>query len=168
MEEYKTIADYENYEVSNLGNVRNKKTGRVLKPRLNIHGYYTVNLCKEGKAINKTIHRLECNAFLDNSENKPCIDHVNNDKLNNDLKNLRWCSYKENNQNSKIRKNNTSGVKGVYFHKATNKWMAYIMINGITIVLGYFENIEDARDARVAAANKAFGVFTNSCELLKA
>lgn len=166
MEEYRNIKDFENYEVSNEGNVRNKINGKILKPRLR-NNYYAVHFYKNKKETNKPIHRLVCEAFLYNPDNKPCIDHIDGDKFNNNLENLRWCNQKENCQNRKLSKKNTSGCKGVHFHKASNKWMAYITIDGIRIHLGLFENIEDARDARVAAANKAFGNFTNACELLK-
>lgn len=168
MEEYRDIKDYENYQVSNIGNVRNKITEKILRPGIDAHGYYLVVLYKNRKGTSKKIHRLMCETFLDNYENKSCVDHIDNNKLNNDLKNLRWCSHKENNQNKKIPKNNTSGVKGVHFHKQKNKWMAYIKIDGIQINLGYYDNIEDAQAARIAKANQVFGVFTNSCELLKA
>ena len=168
MEEYKTIADYENYEVSNKGNVRNKITSRILRPRYDKAGYHMVYLCKDGKATNKKIHRLICQAFLDNPDDKPIVDHIDGNPSNNNLENLRWATNKENLQNSKIPKNNTSGFKGVTFHKPTNKWRAYIHIDGITIHIGLFENIEDVKAARIARANQVFGNFTNSCELLKA
>ena len=95
MEEYLDIKYYENYEVSDLGNVRNKITWKILKPRLR-RGYYCVSLCKEGKVTTRYVHRLVCESFLENPERKPNVDHINNNKLNNNLKNLRWCNQKEN------------------------------------------------------------------------
>ena len=169
MEEYRDIKDYEKYQVSNTGNVRNKITRRVLIPGVNNStGYYAVYLYKERKGITKQVHRLVCQAFLENPENKTCVDHCDGNKLNNNLKNLRWATKKENCQNQKLSKKNTSGIKGVYFNKPLNKWMAYICIDGNLINLGYYNNIEDAQAVRVAAANKSFGVFTHTCELLKA
>ena len=101
MEEYKQIIDFDNYEVSNLGNVRNIKTGRILKGKDDTHGYLKVGLCKDKKKTNKKIHRLVAEAFIENPENKPCVDHIDNNKKNNDITNLRFATVSENNQNSK-------------------------------------------------------------------
>jgi hypothetical protein len=84
MEEYKLIDGYENYEVSSFGNVRNvSKTGRVLKPGHDKDGYLRVNLSKDGKCKDNKIHRLMAMTFIDNIENKRCVDHIDNDKTNN-------------------------------------------------------------------------------------
>jgi len=163
-EEYKPIEDFENYEISNLGSVRNKKTGRILKYFINKDGYYKVMLWKNNKGFNKKIHQLIAQAFIENPENKQCIDHIDNNRLNNNINNLRWATNQENSQNRQLSSNNTSGVKGVSFHKKANKWQAHIKIDGIKIHLGYFDNIEDAKQARVIKAQQAFGVYINSCE----
>jgi len=160
------IDHYDNYEISNLGNVRNIKTGRILKPIINGRGYYKVSLCKSGKQKNFTIHRLVAGAFIINPENKQNIDHCDNNRLNNDICNLRWVTAKENNQNRSISKRNTSGIKGVHFHKPSNKWQARIYIDGIRISLGCFETLEEASQARVKRANEVFGIYTNACEKL--
>ena len=55
---YKTIEEFPNYEVSNLGNVRNKKTGRILKHTKANNGYYTVNLYRDGQAKSQLVHRI--------------------------------------------------------------------------------------------------------------
>eukprot|EP01038_Epipyxis_sp_PR26KG_P015173 gene15173-20439_t len=60
-------------------------------------------------------------------------------------------------------KNNTSGIKGVCFDSNANKWKAYIRLDGILIHLGLFDNIEDAKQARVNKANEVFGEFINDC-----
>jgi len=94
-EEWKDISDYENYEVSNLGNVRNKKTGRVLKS-YNKGGYAVVGLSKtKGKIFQ--VHRLVCQAFIPNLENKPQVNHIDKNGLNNNVTNLEWNSVLENN-----------------------------------------------------------------------
>ena len=56
-------------------------------------------LRKGGKYFNKLLHRLIAEAFIPNPDNKPCIDHINGDALDNRIENLRWCTYKENNNN---------------------------------------------------------------------
>ena len=66
-EEYKIIKDFDNYEISNFGNVKNINTGRILKPGNDGRGYFFVKLYKDGKKFNKKIHKLVANAFLPNS-----------------------------------------------------------------------------------------------------
>jgi hypothetical protein len=92
------------------------------------------------------------------------VDHINNDKLDNNIANLRWVTLQENQMNRKLSSNNTSNYKGVTFHKQRNKWVAQIMINGKNKNLGYFDNIEDAVNARVKKAEELFGEYKNSCE----
>lgn len=92
------------------------------------------------------------------------MDHIDNNRFNNNISNLRWATYQENNQNANISKANTSGIKGVSFNKNNNKWRASITIDGVKIHLGYFDKLEDAKKARIERANKAFGVYINSCE----
>jgi len=164
MEEiFKTIEGYENYEISNLGNVRNKKTNRIMKKR-NSFGYYGITLSKNNKRFHTFIHRLIATAFIENPENKELIDHIDNDRLNNDINNLRWSSYIENNRNKPLQKNNKSGHKGIYFNKKNNKWHVRIDVNKKKIHLGYFVNIEDAVEARCKASKELFGEFINECE----
>jgi hypothetical protein len=166
-EEFRIIKDYENYSVSNYGNVRNNTTGKILKRSINSNGYYGVKLCKDGKAINFKIHRLIANAFIPNPDDKPCVDHIDNNKVNNNLVNLRWCSISENNFNMSLSSKNKSGFKGVRFDKMANRWISEIGFFGKTIFIGYFNNIEDAIQARKLKANELFGSFTNHIEKIK-
>lgn len=96
MEIFKIIEDYPNYEVSNLGNVRNKKTGKVLKPDKTIKGYLRVNFLKDGKLKHYLVHRLVATVFIPNPENKPQVNHIDGDKTNNQVENLEWNTYSEN------------------------------------------------------------------------
>lgn len=110
---WKDIPGYEGYyEVSTLGNVRSidrfvksPTTDRLPikgKPKsvcTDKYGYLHVCLSKEHKTWYPTVHRLVALAFIPNPDNKPCIDHIDGDKLNNRLENLRWCTVKENNRN---------------------------------------------------------------------
>ena len=74
---------------------------------------------------------------------------------------MRWVTYQENNQNKSMSKTNTSGIKGVSFHKRTNKWCSYISIDGNHKHLGCFESLEDAKQARRNAARNQYGEFVN-------
>jgi hypothetical protein len=163
-EEFRIIKDFENYSVRTLGNVKNNKTGRILKPGIGNHGYYQVNLCKDGNMYNKKIHKLIAEYFIVNPYKKNCIDHIDNNRLNNNVNNLRWVSSQENSMNRKLSSNNTSNYKGVTFHKRINKWMAHIKINGKQQYLGCFKKIEDAVNARVKKAEELFGEYINKCE----
>jgi hypothetical protein len=163
-ERWKEIDDYDNYSVSSFGRVRNDTTGKFLKAGIGTTGYYKVSLCKNGKGKTITVHRLVCNTFIDNPFNKPCVDHIDNNKLDNHVTNLRYASHTENNQNKSISKNNTSGIKGVRWYKQQKKWRAYIKIDKIQIHLGFFDDIEDAKKARIDRATKEFGIYINVCE----
>ena len=105
---WKTIDGYDDkYQISSYGRVRSipRKVQfgntqritkeKIIKPCSNGNGYYYVSL---GRGINnrKYIHRLVCEAFLPNPDNKPCIDHINTDRTDNRVENLRWVTHKEN------------------------------------------------------------------------
>ena len=95
-EVWKHLANYENYEVSSFGQVRNKNTGRILKPSCN-GGYMSVGLSNVGKTKSHSVHRLVALTFLDNPENKPQVNHKDKNRSNNNINNLEWCSALENN-----------------------------------------------------------------------
>ena len=94
--------DLSNYEVSNLGNVRNAKTKKVLKTRTRVDntGYKTVDVKLSDtnhKRHTITVARLVISTFKANSENKPTVNHINEDSTDNRLNNLEWATYSENN-----------------------------------------------------------------------
>ncbi len=89
------------------------------------------------------------------------IDHINNKKDDNRIENLRACNNAENQQNQGLCKVNTSGVKGVSWYKATKKWVACIYTNGKNKNLGYYSDINQAKDAAIKERNKLHGSFAN-------
>ncbi len=95
-EEWKQLQDFSNYEVSTLGNVRNSKTGRVLKLTCK-GGYMFTGLSKNSHIKTLTVHRLVALAFLDNPENKPQVNHKDKNRSNNNVSNLEWSTASENN-----------------------------------------------------------------------
>lgn len=97
MEEFKNV--FGKYEVSNLGRVRNSRTGRILTPTKDKYGYCVVCLCENNKRYSIKVHRLVGKAFVDNKDNKPQIDHIDGNKENNVWTNLRWVTPKENSRN---------------------------------------------------------------------
>ena len=97
--EWKKIKDYENYSVSTYGDIKNDKTGIILKKFKNKKGYEQIHLYKNGKQKTFQVHRLVAEAFIPNPENKLCVDHINTLRHDNRVENLRWCTYKENTNN---------------------------------------------------------------------
>lgn len=95
MEEYREIKNFPNYQVSNLGNIKNLK-GKLLSKYVSKKGYVVVCLYKNNKGTTKTVHRLIAQAFIPNPENKPYINHIDSNRANNDIKNLEWCTQSEN------------------------------------------------------------------------
>lgn len=92
---WKEIKDYEGlYWVSNLGRV--KSSTKILKNRLSKRGYYIVTLYKNAKGVTKTVHRLVAKAFIPNPDDLPQINHKDENKLNNNVDNLEWCTAKYN------------------------------------------------------------------------
>ena len=107
---WKSIKSYEGlYEISSLGRVKSlnyRGTGKekVLKNIEDYKGYLMVGLTKNGKQKKFKIHRLVAEAFIPNPEGKPCIDHINTIRNDNRVENLRWVTYKENNNNQLTKK----------------------------------------------------------------
>lgn len=155
------VKGYLNYEVSSRGRVTNIKKKTILKPQLLSTGYHYFELCRHGKATKTVIHRLVAMTFIPNLENKPCIDHIDYNRLNNNVDNLRWCTYSENGMNKIKQRNNTSGIVGVCWNKSKQKWRARLNIDGVEKHLGYFNSMKAAKSARIKAVNSMFGVFAN-------
>jgi len=89
------------------------------------------------------------------------VDHIDGNKLNNKIENLRECTNAQNQYNRKLNKNNTSGVKGVFWDKKRDMWNAQIVRNGKKIYLGLFKSIERAAAAMKAARSEYHGEFVN-------
>jgi hypothetical protein len=89
----------------------------------------------------------------------PQVDHINHDTLDNRRANLREATTSQNKMNERRRKDNTSGFKGVAWHKGRRKWCAHIGKDRVKYYLGYFLVVEDAARAYDAEARKRFGEF---------
>ena len=105
-EEWRSIPEFDGYQVSSLGKIRGidrlcgnrpgVTKGKILKPFRNKRGYLEVNLYNNSKSTAKIIHRLVAKAFISNDFNKPQVNHIDGNKLNNEVSNLEWMSNSEN------------------------------------------------------------------------
>lgn len=106
---WEDIEGYEGYyQISNLGNVKSLdrmvknnhgfclRKGKLIKSLINKQGYYFVNLKKNSQNEIKLIHRLIAETFINNDNNFPCVNHIDGNKLNNNVNNLEWCTYSHN------------------------------------------------------------------------
>ena len=150
MEQWKDIEGYEsNYEVSSCGRVRAKyrefygKNGvlkkyseKILKPDTMVRSltsYERVSLSKDHKVKRFFVHQLVAKAFIPNNENKPFINHIDNNGLNNNVENLEWCTHSENmihaqKQGRLFKSQANAGKKGgaIMLHKALTRASTYV------------------------------------------
>ena len=147
---WKKIKQHKNYSINEFGEVRNDLTGIKKKVYINSKNQYKmVDLWKNNKCKHCAIHRLLAQEFIPNPFNKPTVDHIDGNRLNNSLQNLRWATYSE--QNSRF---NTIGVRSErikvthYAEKRKKrgggheKWLNIdntLYFNSITDVANYFE-----------------------------
>jgi hypothetical protein len=109
-EVWRTIAEFPKYEISSFGNIRHLINKDILSTHIQ-HEYAMVGLNNDKTSTSPSrIHRLLALTFLPNPENYPCVDHIDGDKLNNSLSNLRWCSYSTNIQNWHSKRTNYKKV----------------------------------------------------------
>ena len=153
MESWKEIKDYKGYEVSNLGNVRtfNKRNSstlytepKLLKQRQIIthcgKKYTRVNLCLNSTKKQYFVHRLVALEFIPNPENKPQVNHKDNNPLNNELSNLEWCTNSEN-QIHRFKLNGTKNNYGQYICKNRNSFR----VSKKGVVDRCFKNLNEAQ-----------------------
>ena len=96
-EDWKDIKGYEGlYQVSNLGRVMTVKSKRLRKINMTHDGYCKINLSSNGESHWFRVHRLVAQAFIPNPEHKPEVNHIDEDKTNNNVDNLEWVTRKEN------------------------------------------------------------------------
>jgi hypothetical protein len=157
------VKGFEGYEISTKGRFRSywKKGFKNLKKKLiktpkylKIHksittGYYMIGLSNDDGQKPTNVHHLLAVAFIPNPENLPCVDHIDRDRTNNALSNLRWASYQQNNTNVVRKKKNSSGIRGVGITEdgRQKKYYAHAKIGEEKVKL-YFYTLEEAEACR--------------------
>jgi hypothetical protein len=180
---WEEILGYEGlYQVSNRGNVKSLSRtitkgnityatkDKLLKQSIDTVGYPYVNLSYYKKQKTFRVHQLVAFAFLNHTPNKYdglLVDHIDGNKLNNNLWNIQLVTNRKN--SSKDRKNKTSKFTGVSWHKQSNKWLAQVRKNNKVEYLGVFEKEEEAAIAYLNSLQaermyseedmKSFGLF---------
>ena len=139
------IVDYPNYLIYEDGRVWSKNRNRFLKGDTETStGYYRTTLSKNNNAKHFLLHRLIAINYIPNPNNKECIDHIDGNKLNNKIENLRWVNHIENmNAYQRVRTTNRTGHKNILFRKDNNKWVFKKTIFGKT----YHYRFETKNDA---------------------
>jgi hypothetical protein len=139
------VKGFPRYIISDKGEVYSSKHKRFLKPQKHRKGYLIVNLYRNqsSKLYGKKIHRLVAEAYIPNPDNKPQVDHINRDRQDNRVENLRWATMSENQLNKGKMKNNTSGFTNISFDKHNNQWRFEKKIKGIKYQQRY-KNIHHA------------------------
>jgi hypothetical protein len=154
--EWKQIPN-SSFEISSSGNLK-----RIDGPELKVHtdkgGYCIYPIFYNDGRKTKRLHRIIAELFIPNPENKPQVDHVNGNRSDNRVENLRWATRNENQHNKSKNKNNKSGFKGIR-ETSYGTYRAQIWNNGKPVNVGCFATPEEAFDAYKQKANELHGDF---------
>ena len=137
------------------------KFGWALKPYSDTGGYLQVDLYENNNRKKYLVRRLVAQEFIDNTEDKTDIDHIDRNKQNNCINNLRWALSSENSMNRNKQKPCSSCFKGVSWHKQQQKWRAVINTDTGHKHIGSFASEVDAAQAYTETATELFGAFAN-------
>lgn len=137
------------------GKTWNTRFSGKLAGWLSDRGYWTIGIGARKYRAHRVLWEMANGPIPDGLQ----IDHIDRNRSNNRLSNLRLATGSENHRNGNIPSNNKSGVRGVSYDKKLHKWYASIRHGGRTINLGIFASIEDAAACRQAAEAKYHGDF---------
>ncbi|EBN6978918.1 HNH endonuclease [Salmonella enterica] len=153
---YNDLFSYENGALTRK--VAKSKRCRIGDPVgwINGNGYLQTSVSGENVLVHRIIWEMHNGKIPNGME----IDHINHDRTDNRIENLRIVNHKDNHKNVSMQSNNKTGVCGVCFIERCNKFRASIKVDGVTIYLGYFSSIDDAKNAR-KKANDRFNFHKN-------
>lgn len=160
------VQGFPTYAVSNHGNVKNFLTDKCLKQSRHNKGYMKVHLVNDTGDSYVYVHRLVLKHFANNPHGKPHSDHIDGNRSNNHISNLRWASAQENAFNrAPIRNKRGALPKGVSRAKSGNTdrpYKASIKVDGKTQVIGVFPSVEEADEAYRIESEKVHGEYAFS------
>lgn len=139
------IIDYPNYKIYPDGKVWSQQNNKFLTPVINEYGYYLYCLCNKDRRKNFKIHKLVAIHYVPNPDNLNQVDHIDRDKTNNNVENLRWVTYRENNHN-KINNNEHINIE----FKIYGTYRVQIKYQKKCIYNKTFKTLEEAIIARDA------------------
>ncbi len=142
-----SLEGFSNYVIFENGDIISLKRGIMIKPQLSKKGYKRVELWNDnGKGKHMSVHRLVALAHIPNPLNKPMVDHIDENKLNNNVENLRWATNSENQLNiSKPKIDNKLGEKNIYIQKdGKNSYYKFQKTIEGKRHYKYFKTLEDA------------------------
>lgn len=156
-EVFKNIAGFD-YSISTTGKVRINSNNAIINPFLSQAEYYTIRLFRDRRQYTRTIHELMAEAFIPNPENKRFVTHINGNREDNNLNNLKWVRKSEIISNKDKTTKSISGIHGVYFETSVRSrpWRAELTYNKEKYFLGRFPTKEAAALAIQAKEKELF------------
>lgn len=150
---------YVEFTVNTKGEVFNIKTNHLKKMTVDNTGYKVFGIWENKKWKKKYLHRFIAQTFIENPLNLKTVDHIDGDKTNNSITNLRWCTQRQNTRNREGVSWRKSKYKGLYWHKKNNKWVAQVNKEDGTAWCKYDINEEKAAELYNQMAKEIYGEF---------
>lgn len=161
------IKDFPSYKIDKKGNVFSEHKQGFLRPYAKTNGYLTLHLYNNNNSKSFMVHQLMAITYLNHKPNGQTyvVDHIDGNKLNNNLNNLQIITQRENSNRRKP--NPKSGYKGVYWNTVNQKWQVRLRINNKKRLLGYYNNPIKAHEDYIAFCEFIKNHFYKSESIIK-